>query len=73
MLATDADGALDDSRIAEAVEAKYEIERTHDLWQESSETEAKTFLEITQKLAFQAHKGMPPCLYPQYARRSRRP
>ena len=60
LLATDADGALDDSRIAEAVETKYEIERTHDLWQESSETEAKTFLEITEKLAFQAHKGMPP-------------
>ena len=60
LLATDDDAALDDSRIDEAVETKYEIERTHDLWQESSETDAKTFLEITEKMAFQAQKGTPP-------------
>lgn len=60
LLATDDDGALDDSRMNEALETKYEIERTHDLWQESSETDTKTFLEITEKLAFQAQKGTPP-------------
>ena len=60
LLPTDTDGALDDSRLDEALEEKYEIQRTHDLWQESSEIDTKTFLEFTEKLAFQAQKGTPP-------------
>ncbi|MDU2065753.1 MAG: VWA-like domain-containing protein [Sporomusaceae bacterium] len=60
LLATDEKGAVDDSRLDEAVETKYEPQRTHDLWQESSEIDAKTFLEFTEKLALQAQKGTPP-------------
>lgn len=53
-------GAEDDSPAAGTVETAYSPEKTHDLWQASSEIDEKTLQEFTEKFVAASQKGSMP-------------
>ena len=56
----DKDGEEDDTRENSDIQSEYNIERTHDIWKESSEIDEKTLSEFTKKAIDNANKGKTP-------------
>lgn len=54
------EGDEDDSNINEDIETEFNLERTHDIWKESSDIEDKTLKEFTQKVVDTSQKGVIP-------------
>jgi predicted metal-dependent peptidase len=56
----DKDDTEDDSSKDEKVETEYDPEKTHDVWEESSEIDEKTLKEFTEKFISDSQKGTVP-------------
>ncbi|MGL5750507.1 MAG: vWA domain-containing protein [Paraclostridium sp.] len=54
------DGEEDDTRESNDVETEYSIEKTHDIWKESSEIDENTLKELTKKAIDNAQRGKNP-------------
>lgn len=60
LLEEDKDGAEDDSRINETIETDYNPEKTHDIWEDSTDIDEKTLEEFTEKVINASQKGIIP-------------
>jgi predicted metal-dependent peptidase len=57
LLEEDKDAAEDDSNTGEKIETDYDPEKTHDIWEDSSDIDEKTLKEFTEKFIDDAQKG----------------
>jgi len=57
LLEADKDGAENDSNKDEEVETDYNPEKTHDIWEDSSDIDEKTLKEFTEKIINTSQKG----------------
>lgn len=57
LLEADKDGTEDDSNKDEMIETDYNPEKTHDVWEDSSDIDEKTLKEFTEKYINNAQKG----------------
>lgn len=60
LLEVDEDAAEDDSDKGENIKTDYNPEKTHDLWEESSDIDEKTLNEFTEKYINNSQKGSTP-------------
>ncbi|MDR3560438.1 MAG: VWA-like domain-containing protein [Negativicutes bacterium] len=60
LLEADNDGAEDDSNKDETIETDYNPEKTHDIWEDSSDIDEKTLNEFTEKFVNNSQKGSIP-------------
>lgn len=60
LMEADEKGAEDDSHPDEKVETEYSPERTHDIWEDSTEIDEKTLREFTEKFVASSQKGKTP-------------
>jgi predicted metal-dependent peptidase len=60
LLEEDKDGAEDDSNKDEKIETDYNPEKTHDIWEDSSDIDEKTLKEFTEKFINNSQKGSIP-------------
>lgn len=60
LLEEDKDGAEDDSHINETIETDYNPEKTHDIWEDSTDIDEKTLEEFTEKVINASQKGIIP-------------
>jgi predicted metal-dependent peptidase len=60
LLEVDNNGAEDDSNNDEKVETDYNPEKTHDIWEDSSDLDEKTLNEFTEKFVNNSRKGSIP-------------
>ncbi|MEG2786339.1 MAG: VWA-like domain-containing protein [Romboutsia sp.] len=56
----DEDGEEDDSNQSNDIQTEYNQEKTHDIWQDSSEVDEKTLKEFTEKAIGTSQKGTTP-------------
>lgn len=54
------EGELDDSRENDSIKSEYDIERTHDIWEDSDEIDEKTIREFTQRFIENSSKNENP-------------
>ena len=57
LLEEDKDAAEDDSNTGEKIETDYDPEKTHDIWEDSSDIDEKTLKEFTEKFIDDSQKG----------------
>jgi predicted metal-dependent peptidase len=60
LLEEDPDAAEDDSNKDEQIELNYDPEKTHDIWEDSSELDEQTLKEFTEKFIDASQKGTIP-------------
>lgn len=60
LLETDKDETADEENTTEKIETGYDPEKTHDIWEESSDIDEKTLTEFTEKFVIHAQKGSMP-------------
>lgn len=60
LLEEDKDGVEDDSNKDEKIETDYNPEKTHDIWEDSSDIDEKTLQEFTEKAINSSQKGTIP-------------
>lgn len=60
LLEEDKAGAEDDSHINETIETDYNPEKTHDIWEDSTDIDEKTLEEFTEKVINASQKGIIP-------------
>lgn len=60
LLEEDPDAAEDDSNKDELIELNYDPEKTHDIWEDSSELDEQTLKEFTEKFIDASQKGTIP-------------
>lgn len=60
LLEENKDGEEDDSNKDEKIETEYDPEKTHDIWEDSSDIDDKTLKEFTEKFISNSQKGSIP-------------